>query len=67
MTKKHHFLSLSIGLLFGSSILLNSVSAANIPAGTALAEKQEMVRGNGAETPSIDPHKVSGVREGRII
>jgi hypothetical protein len=29
-----------------------------VPAGTALAEKQELVRNNGSEPASLDPHKV---------
>ena len=32
--------------------------AANVPAGTALADKQELVRNNGSEPASLDPHKV---------
>jgi oligopeptide transport system substrate-binding protein len=32
--------------------------AANVPAGTLLAEKQELVRNNGSEPASLDPHKV---------
>ncbi|MCS5931561.1 hypothetical protein LNQ03_06530 [Klebsiella pneumoniae subsp. pneumoniae] len=32
--------------------------AAQVPPGTQLAEKQELVRNNGSEPASLDPHKV---------
>ncbi|MEM7017754.1 MAG: ABC transporter substrate-binding protein [Pseudomonadota bacterium] len=44
--------------------LLTHVSgllAADIPPGTELAEKQELVRGNNAEPGSLDPNRVEGV------
>ena len=34
---------------------------------TALAAKQEIIIGNGAEPESLDPHKVSGVPESNIL
>ncbi|MGL4487799.1 MAG: oligopeptide ABC transporter substrate-binding protein OppA [Yersinia sp. (in: enterobacteria)] len=37
--------------------------AANVPAGTQLAEKQVLVRNNGSEPQSLDPHKIEGVPE----
>lgn len=50
--------------LFCSSTL---VFAAVIPEGTALAEKQELVRNNGSEPASLDPHKVESDVEFNII
>jgi oligopeptide transport system substrate-binding protein len=41
--------------------------AADVPAGTKLAEKQEIVRGNGTEVATIDPHKSQGVPESHVI
>ncbi|MCF6688303.1 ABC transporter substrate-binding protein [Raoultella terrigena] len=41
--------------------------AAQVPAGTALAKKQELVRNNGSEPSSLDPHKVESDVEFNII
>lgn len=41
--------------------------AASVPAGTTLAEKQELVRNNGSEPASLDPHKVESNVESAII
>lgn len=41
--------------------------AANVPAGTELAEKQELVRNNGSEPASLDPHKVESNVEFNLI
>jgi oligopeptide transport system substrate-binding protein len=38
-----------------------------VPAGTQLAEKQELVRNNGSEPASLDPHKVESDVEFNII
>ncbi|ALR76249.1 ABC transporter substrate-binding protein [[Enterobacter] lignolyticus] len=54
---------LAAGLL-GSATL---ASAAVIPEGTVLAEKQELVRNNGSEPASLDPHKVESDVEFNII
>lgn len=40
--------------------------AANVPAGVQLAEKQVLVRNNGSEPQSLDPHKIEGVPESNI-
>ncbi|EPT7107919.1 ABC transporter substrate-binding protein [Klebsiella michiganensis] len=40
---------------------------AQVPPGTALAEKQELVRNNGSEPSSLDPHKVESDVENNII
>ncbi len=44
----------------------NLAWAANVPAGVQLADKQELVKGNGAEPQSLDPHKIEGVTESNI-
>uniref|UniRef100_UPI001E5D2BB9 ABC transporter substrate-binding protein n=1 Tax=Xenorhabdus bovienii TaxID=40576 RepID=UPI001E5D2BB9 len=59
ITKKTmRILSYSISLIL-SSITLSY--AAVVPPGTQLADKQEIVRNNGAEPASLDVHKVEGV------
>lgn len=58
-------------LLLGASLAVATTSftsfAANVPAGTKLAEIQELVRGNGTEVATIDPHKSQGVPESHVI
>lgn len=51
-------------LLIGA--LLTSAYAANVPEGTHLAEKQVLVRNNGTEPQSLDPHKIEGVAESHL-
>ncbi|PSV28136.1 MULTISPECIES: ABC transporter substrate-binding protein [unclassified Photobacterium] len=41
--------------------------AAQVPSDVKLADKQELVRGNGTEPESLDPQKVSGVPESNVI
>lgn len=41
--------------------------AAEVPEGTKLAKEQILVRGNGTEVASIDPHKTEGVPESNVI
>lgn len=41
--------------------------AATVPQGTELAQKQELVRNNGSEPASLDPHKVESDVEFNII
>jgi oligopeptide transport system substrate-binding protein len=54
---------LVVGLLAAAAPTL----AAQVPASTALAEKQELVRNNGSEPSSLDPHKVESDVEFNII
>ncbi len=44
----------------------NVAMAADVPAGVQLAEKQTLVRNNGAEVQSLDPHKIEGVPESNV-
>ncbi|EKF9442089.1 oligopeptide ABC transporter substrate-binding protein OppA [Vibrio cholerae] len=58
-------------LLLGAGLAVATASftsfAANVPAGTKLAPVQELVRGNGTEVASLDPHKTEGVPESNVI
>ncbi|ROS14998.1 oligopeptide transport system substrate-binding protein [Raoultella sp. BIGb0399] len=54
---------LAIGLLCSTA----TAFAAQVPPGTVLAEKQELVRNNGSEPASLDPHKVESDVEFNII
>lgn len=59
------------GFLFGAGIAIAATSftatAADVPAGVKLAAKQELVRGNGTEVASLDPHKTEGVPESHVL
>ncbi|MBA5761780.1 oligopeptide ABC transporter substrate-binding protein OppA [Vibrio sp. 404] len=56
-------------LLLGAGLAMASTAtfAAEVPAGVQLADKQELVRGNGTEVATIDPHKSQGVPESHVI
>ncbi|MEZ9317587.1 ABC transporter substrate-binding protein [Vibrio lentus] len=58
-------------LLLGAGLAVTATStlsiAAEVPAGTELAKVQELVRGNGTEVATIDPHKSQGVPESHVI
>ncbi|AIA71134.1 periplasmic oligopeptide-binding protein [Pectobacterium atrosepticum SCRI1043] len=49
-----------------SSTMAVSAFAATVPAGVQLADKQELIRNNGAEVSSLDPHKIEGVPESNV-
>ncbi|MGK8936175.1 oligopeptide ABC transporter substrate-binding protein OppA [Pluralibacter gergoviae] len=49
-----------------TALLAGSALAAEVPAGVTLAAKQELVRNNGSEPQSLDPHKIEGVPESNI-
>ncbi len=59
--------ALMMSLGFAVSATSFSSFAAQVPADTKLADKQELVRGNGTEPESLDPQKVSGVPESNVI
>ncbi|WP_153448299.1 peptide ABC transporter substrate-binding protein [Vibrio algicola] len=50
-----------------SSALCLPVYAAHVPAGTVLAKQQELVRGNDAEAPTLNPLKAEGIPEMHIL
>jgi oligopeptide transport system substrate-binding protein len=65
ITKKH-LLAAGILVALGAVTSVSSFAAA-VPAGVELAAKQELVRNNGSEVQSLDPHKVEGVPESNVI
>ncbi|CAH6635644.1 ABC transporter substrate-binding protein [Pseudocitrobacter vendiensis] len=67
MKPHHHNRITAIMLATGLAFLSTSANAANVPQGTFLAEKQELVRNNGSEPASLDPHKVESDVEFNII
>ncbi len=62
ITKK----SLVAAGILSALITANVAMAADVPAGVQLADKQSLVRNNGAEVQSLDPHKIEGVPESNI-
>ncbi len=52
--------------VFTALFACGSAMAATVPAGVQLAEKQTLVRNNGAEVQSLDPHKIEGVPESNV-
>nr|WP_314267832.1 oligopeptide ABC transporter substrate-binding protein OppA [uncultured Moellerella sp.] len=56
-------MSIAAALLVAST---STTLAAVVPAGVQLADKQEMVRNNGSEPQSLDPHKIEGVPESAL-
>lgn len=50
-----------------SAMTPHAVSAAELPAGVQLAATQALVRGNGSEPASLDPHKVESDVEANLI
>ncbi|WP_311747925.1 oligopeptide ABC transporter substrate-binding protein OppA [Proteus penneri] len=63
LTKKSA-LAIAISAIFGLSAL--TANAAVVPDGVKLAEKQVLVRNNGSEPQSLDPHKIEGVPESAL-
>ncbi|WP_107852793.1 ABC transporter substrate-binding protein [Oceanimonas marisflavi] len=62
MNVKKSLLALSMCTLLGGPAY-----AAVVPEGTELAGVQQLVRGNGSEPASLDPHKVEGVPESNVL
>ncbi|WP_213198228.1 oligopeptide ABC transporter substrate-binding protein OppA [Klebsiella aerogenes] len=62
ITKK----SLVAAGILSALIFANVAMAADVPAGVQLADKQTLVRNNGAEVQSLDPHKIEGVPESNV-
>ncbi|MEG1224858.1 oligopeptide ABC transporter substrate-binding protein OppA [Hafnia paralvei] len=67
MAANQHKIQRNIWLTLGLMGMCSSALAAVIPAGTELATKQELVRNNGSEPASLDPHKVESDVEFNII
>jgi len=56
--------TLLLTALFGGATLAH---AADVPAGTKLAPEQTLVKGNGSEPATLDPHKTEGTVESNIL
>ncbi len=59
--------ALAISAGMAMSLGAMTAQAADVPAGVNLADVQELVRGNGTEVASLDPHKVEGVPESHVL
>ncbi|EAS65149.1 putative oligopeptide ABC transporter,periplasmic oligopeptide-binding protein [Photobacterium angustum S14] len=59
--------ALMVSASFAVAATSFSSFAAQVPSDVKLADKQELVRGNGTEPESLDPQKVSGVPESNVI
>lgn len=62
--KKTIINTLLVAALFGG---ISAAQAADVPAGTKLADVQTLVKGNGSEPATLDPHKVEGTVESNIL
>ncbi len=62
ITKK----SLVAAGILAALITGNAAMAADVPAGVQLADNQTLVRNNGSEVQSLDPHKIEGVPESNV-
>ncbi|EHQ1931053.1 oligopeptide ABC transporter substrate-binding protein OppA [Salmonella enterica] len=56
---------IAVGILT-AFIAASAATAADVPAGVQLADKQTLVRNNGSEVQSLDPHKIEGVPESNV-
>ncbi|GAA3708902.1 ABC transporter substrate-binding protein [Oceanisphaera sediminis] len=63
MTRKKTTLAMTI---LSGTLLAGPGWAAEVPAGVQLAKVQHLVKGNGAEPATLDPHKTEGVPESNI-
>ncbi|EFR5815385.1 oligopeptide ABC transporter substrate-binding protein OppA [Salmonella enterica] len=62
ITKK----SLIAAGILAALMAASAANAADVPAGVQLADKQTLVRNNGSEVQSLDPHKIEGVPESNV-
>ncbi|EDP8660724.1 oligopeptide ABC transporter substrate-binding protein OppA [Salmonella bongori] len=56
---------IAVGILT-ALVASSAANAADVPAGVQLADKQTLVRNNGSEVQSLDPHKIEGVPESNV-
>ncbi|EAB2200213.1 oligopeptide ABC transporter substrate-binding protein OppA [Salmonella enterica] len=56
---------IAVGIL-AALMAASAANAADVPAGVQLADKQTLVRNNGSEVQSLDPHKIEGVPESNV-
>src|SRR5699024_61061 len=55
-----------IPTMLATIFAMSPVFSAMVPEGVTLAEKQTLVRNNGTEPQSLDPHKIEGVAESHL-
>lgn len=55
-----------IPTMLATIFAMSPVFSATVPDGITLAEKQTLVRNNGTEPQSLDPHKIEGVAESHL-
>ncbi len=67
MKANNHITIIRSFVAIGVACAISGAWAANVPAGTELAAKQELVRNNGSEPASLDPHKVESDVEFNLI
>ncbi len=67
MKVSNHITFIKSFIAIGLASAISGAWAANVPAGTELAAKQELVRNNGSEPASLDPHKVESNVEFNIL
>lgn len=65
--KAQHYNRIALVLLSAGVLGSVPLMAAEVPPNTQLAGKQELVRNNGSEPATLDPHKVESDVEGNII
>lgn len=49
-----------------AAITVTGAVAAEVPTGVVLAKEQKLIRNNGVEPQSLDPHKIDGVQESHL-
>lgn len=59
-------LVLVLSAIFGSLSGMSIAHSAEVPEGTKLAKQQVLIRNNGTEPQSLDPHKIEGVAESHL-
>lgn len=62
----HKTLVLALSALLGGMSGMSISYSAEVPEGTKLASKQVLIRNNGTEPQSLDPHKIEGVAESHL-
>ncbi|MCE2573505.1 ABC transporter substrate-binding protein [Motilimonas eburnea] len=64
MIRKPSLIALAV---IAAGAMSSQVHAAKVPAGVELAAVQQLVKGNGAEVATLDPHKTEGVPEANVL
>ncbi|WP_442865612.1 ABC transporter substrate-binding protein [Buttiauxella sp. WJP83] len=67
MKANNHNTVMKSFIAIGLASAISGAWAANVPAGTELADTQELVRNNGSEPATLDPNKAESTVESAII